>query len=661
MIKLLELIKKNFKLLVRAKVSSLVIFIGPLLLVSLLGLAYSQSSTFSLTASVYSPQYSELSESLITKMENQNFRILRQDSIETCTGSLKQGESQACIVFPAGMTVESGKTNEITFYVDYSQINLVWMMLDVMSARVSEKSEQLSQQMTSDLLSRMWFVEDKLKQGQSALSSIKTKGDSINSASSNMQSGVRTLDISVDFGGIDIGNSKNLNQNISSLLAGIRAEASRLVNETDSAIGSIESSVNDIELVTNDSAIVSELDDIDDSTDKLEEDIENITSIIRSDVDDASAYVNSIRQSLDAINLKLSQTQSKIGNVKKQRDDILPQFDSINSNIGGIVTDINSLQATLNEALQKIDELKGQTAESITSPITTKIEPVTTQKTHFNAMFPTLLVLIIMITGILLAATLMVVEKKSKAFFRNNFTPTSYFTFNLSTYVTSLIVLFIQLVLFASVSAFFFKTEVLASIGPILLLIFLISTVFICIGMFLGFIFKTEETVNLAAITLIAVFLLFSSAVIPLESLPAYLKSIAMFSPFVIGEIALKQALIFQFSFAKVMHSIMLLACYAIGIFLVLVALQNALRSVSFMHLSKHTSSSSIKKDKKAGTRPSKELQDTPKETKEKTKDTTEAKDISCQPENKETGGWLSRISSKLPFKKTIKPKDSDK
>ena len=120
MVKLIELVKKNFRLLVRSKISALVIFVGPLLLVSLLGLAYSQSSTFTLTASVYSESYSELSESLITKMTNQNFRILRQESSDNCVNSLKRGESQACIVFPPDMEAGNQEKNEISFYIDYS-------------------------------------------------------------------------------------------------------------------------------------------------------------------------------------------------------------------------------------------------------------------------------------------------------------------------------------------------------------------------------------------------------------------------------------------------------------------------------------------------------------------------------------------------------------
>ncbi len=598
--KLFELIKKNFKLLVRAKVSSLVIFIGPLLLVSLLGLAYSQSSAFTLTASVYSESYSELSESLMTKMDNQDFRVIRQDSLESCVGSVKMKEAEACIMFPPGMEVKEDSTNEITFYVDYSQINLVWVMLDVMSARVSERSEELSEELTSDLLDRMLFVEEKLHSGEATLDSIRDAGNSIRNASGTMSKGFSRLDISVDFSGIDIDDTKNVTDRISSLLSHMKAAAANMSDEVDSAVDSIEGSASAAQGMINDSDVMEELDDIDDAADEVQDAVDNVTAIIDSDVTNASGDVAAVGAALESISATLSATKSKISDVKKRRDDLLPEFERVESSIDSMISDIESLQGTLDEALQRVSVAKGKSADSIVSPITTRIEPVATQKTHFNSLFPTLLVLIIMITGILLASTLVIVDKKSKAFFRNNFTPTSYFTFNISKYATSLAVILIQLLLFVSVSAFFFETEVLASIWMVLLLVFLVATVFICIGMLVGFLFRTEETVNLAAITLVAVFLLFSSAVIPLESLPSYLQEIAAFNPFVVGELALRQSIIFHLGFSEMVGGLVILVSYAAGIFVLLTVLQNLFRKISFMHFHGPRVGGGLAREKKA-------------------------------------------------------------
>ncbi len=584
---ILEILKKNFKLLVRAKISSLVIFIGPLLLVTLLGLAFSQSSGFSLAASVYSDDYTELSESLITKMTNQNFDILRLDTRDACINAVKTGESQACVLFPGGMDVDTGQSNELIFYVDYSQINLVWLMLDVMSARISERSQELSKEMTADLLERMWFVEERVTYGQTTLTEIRAKSDTLKTKSSSTQEGFRGLDISVDFSSIDIQSDKGISDGVEANLAAIRNQASNLSDNIDDLIDGIENSAASAQSQTNDSGIIDELEDIDQDADDIQDTIDDAITVMNSDADNASSRLVTIKASLDAIGQKITSIQSKIKDIKQKRDELLPQFDQAVTDIDSMVTGMTSLQGTLDEALQKIKAVKGKSAEGIATPITTKIEPIATQKTHFNSLFPTLLVLIMMITGILLSTTLVMVEKRSKSFFRNNFTPVSYFTFNISTYLTSLTVLFIQLLLFVSVSAVFFETQVLTSIPMLLLIVLLTATVFICIGMFIGFIFKTEETSNLAAITLISVFMLFSRVVIPLESLPGYLKSIALLNPFVISETALKQAIIFNSGFDVILQGVLMLLGYAVAIFLILIILQNSLRRLSFMHFNR--------------------------------------------------------------------------
>lgn len=600
MIKLFELIKKNFKLLVRAKISSLIIFIGPLLLVTLLGLAYSQSSTFTLTAAVYSDQYTNLSESLVSKMEGQNFLILRQQSADACIGSVKRGESQACIVFQPGMEVTEESSNQITFFVDYSQVNLVWFILDVMSARVSERSEEISKEITGDILDRMWYVEERIKSGQSTLNLIKTNGDNIRNATGGMQTGFKRLDISVDFSGLDIADAKASAENVSAGLEGLKAEIISLAANASASVENIESYVTSIKSGNNDSDVVSKVNKIDIKANDVQDVLDAAVAAVDSQAMNSSVHLDTIKVSFDNIQQKLDSTRSKIASVKTERDSLMPEFDRLGTEIDSITSNINAMQTTLNEALQRIVAIRGRSADKIVTPITTKIEPVTSQKTHFNSLFPTLVVIIIMITGILLASTLVIVEKKSKAFFRNSFTPTSYFTFNTSTYITSLIVILVQLLLFVSVSAFFFETEVLASMQVILLTILLAATVFICLGMLIGYLFKTEATANLASITLATLFLLFSSAVIPLESLPAYLKSIAMFNPFVMSEVALKQSLIFHLGFGKIVPIMELLAAYAVGIFTLLLVLQTVLSSISFMHFNSLHLGQGIKREKKA-------------------------------------------------------------
>jgi len=600
MIKLFELIKKNFKLLLRAKISALIIFIGPLLLVSLLGLAYSQSSIFTLSASVYSESYSDLSESLITKMINKDFKVTKEVSFDSCIGAVKRKESQACIIFPPGMNANAQMKSEITFYVDYSQMNIVWLVLDVISAKVSEKSDELSKEMTGDLLSRLGFVEDRLTAGQAKLDSIISAAGHVKNSSETMETGFKRLDITVDFTGIDAASQSGESNNASLILSRAASRASGIIDELKDHLDDMESSVAAIESRVNDSEVTDYLEDIDDDIDSVEEAITNATDSINLDISNASAKLGSIKASFELINTRLSETKVKIDRVRRQRDDLMLEFDRLSSDIDGMMVSISSLDSILAECLEKVSSVKGRSADNIASPITTRIEPIATQKTHFNSLFPTLIVLIIMITGILLATTLVVVEKKSKASFRNHLTPVSSMVFDLSNYFTTLFVLFIQLLLFVSVSAFFFETDVLTSIWVVILIIFIASTVFIYIGMFIGSIFNTEETANLAAITVTTILLLFSSAVIPIESLEGFVKHMALWNPFVISELLIRQTVIFQLGISHVWMNTAILAGYAIAVLALLALTRAALKKASFARFRGFNLGHKVVKDKTA-------------------------------------------------------------
>ena len=92
--------------------------------------------------------------------------------------------------------------------------------------------------------------------------------------------------------------------------------------------------------------------------------------------------------------------------------------------------------------------------------------------------------------------------------------------------------------------------------------------------MFIGYIFRTEETNTLASITMAAIFLFFSNIVLPLESAPIYIQKIAHYNPFVISELLLKQSIFFQYTFSELQFSASILIEYLIGLWVLLLLIQ---------------------------------------------------------------------------------------
>ncbi|MEK6920358.1 MAG: ABC transporter permease, partial [Nanoarchaeota archaeon] len=184
-------------------------------------------------------------------------------------------------------------------------------------------------------------------------------------------------------------------------------------------------------------------------------------------------------------------------------------------------------------------------AEQIVNPILTRIKPILEKKSYLDYTMPALVVLIIMFMSILLSSTIVMTEKESRAYFRNYITPIPDISFLISIFVTNLIVVFFQALILLVIAQLAFGVSILVNVVSILIAVLLIAAIFILLGMIIGYVFVSEETSTLASISLASIFLLFSSFLIPLESLSETIGSVAVYNPFVVSESVLRQLIIF--------------------------------------------------------------------------------------------------------------------
>src|SRR3989344_8229856 len=172
MSKLLEIIKKNIKLLIMSKSSALIVLLGPLALMLLIGLAFNTSSLFDIKVGTYSGSYSELSNSIVEKLQDEQFKVIKVDSEARCIDMIKSGDVHVCTIFPTDLSL---KTNDkIVFHVDKSRINFVYIILDRISSKIATKSAELSTALTNRLLTSLNDANTKLNDKSSAIVSLST-------------------------------------------------------------------------------------------------------------------------------------------------------------------------------------------------------------------------------------------------------------------------------------------------------------------------------------------------------------------------------------------------------------------------------------------------------------------------------------------------------
>ncbi|MEK6835791.1 MAG: ABC transporter permease [Nanoarchaeota archaeon] len=501
MIKLFEIIKKNFRLLIRSKTSALIVLVGPLVLMLLIGFAFNTSSIFDIKIGTYSSSYSELSNSINDKLTDEQFRVLKLDSEERCIDAIKTGEVHVCTIYPADLNLQT--SDKIIFYVDQTRLNFVYIILDRISSKIATKSTELSTALTNRLLTSLNNANTKLSE----------KGGIVVELTTNLKDAKElTTDIKDQFLSVELNVSKS--------------NFTELKNEID-----------DIKQKENLSASLFR--DLDDLVEDVEDNYDNLVLQLES----VASIRNSAETGLGALENKLA------GNIQ----------DSV------------ELKNTIDEINQDINSIEIKDVARIVSPISTEIKPIVAESTNLSYTFPTLVILVVLFAGVLIGATTIQEEKSSKAYFRNFITPTHDILFILGNYLSNLIIIVIQLLIIFAVMLYITKTSVVElTLLNIFVLLAIVASVFILLGMLIGYLFRSNETSNIAAISVSALLLFFSNTILPLETLPTAIRGIVSFNPFIIGEASLKKVLLFNESLTSILPSIYTLIGY-IALLVVLV------------------------------------------------------------------------------------------
>ena len=190
---------KNLKLLIRSRSSALIIIFAPLLIILLLGLSYNNSSQFGLKIGVYSSEFSEDVESFINILEEEEFTITRYDvSLDSCINDIKRSVVHTCINLPNSLKVDDNSQKVVTFHIDPSRMNIVWMVQETVKTKFNIKSQEISQELTGNILSRLAETTNTLTEKQQDLNNIKEKTKTASSSATTASGSLENIDASSD-------------------------------------------------------------------------------------------------------------------------------------------------------------------------------------------------------------------------------------------------------------------------------------------------------------------------------------------------------------------------------------------------------------------------------------------------------------------------------
>ncbi len=541
------LTKKNLKLLFRSKSSALIVFFAPLMIILILGLFYSTSTSYNFKVGVSNSAMNEEVNNFVSSLQDQNYDTIVYENIEQCVKDIKTEAVHACITLPESFALEDNQQKEITFYVDPSKINLVWAIQSSLGNKFNLKSQQLSQEIAQDLLDRVSSASNELSVEGSNLQSLKDKSSAATSKTSELQKGFAGVDIRFPAESYDVAIIANIKQDLEEAQEGFALAKANVDNS--SLEGSEQANILSL---------------LDEAEDKL---TNSINTFEGSDVGTINGLVTTINNELNFAKEQLSLLAKTISSASEGLTTTTSSLEEIDTSLGAVISSLDSIQANLQA--NKVTE-----AQTLSSPLITRIEPVAKEGSYLDYSFPALLVLVIMFTSLILGTTLVMMEKTSPAYQRNFFLPLKKSTFVLSTYLTNIVLIFAQIIIILGVSLFFLKYE-FSSLGLIVLILFLASSVFTFLGMLIGYLFTSEETGLLASISLGSLFLFVSGVVLPIETISSLFREVVQYNPFVITEKLLREIFIFGSQAIKV--DLLILIIYTIILFLAIIIMETIL------------------------------------------------------------------------------------
>ncbi len=547
----LSIIRKNIKVLLKSKGTALMVILGPLLVMFLVGLAFDNSNAYRINIGVYSPDYSNLTLSFIKKLESP-FRVVKYPSQSSCVDAIKEGDVNTCIVFPRGFNISDEEHNTVRFFVDYSKINLVWVVRDVVFSRLSERSEEITKDLTNMLLKKIENIESEVKGKRTLIVELTTSNNRIGESVRVVNENFASMNLSFDPDSFGV---NNLDYKISELSSNAKSAVSKAKTTLLSLKSSIEAS----------SLNSTEQEDLIDEINSTLSDLSSIESTINSLYDGSSKDIDLL---LDDLSTKISELNNRFDKIRSLVADSKKELSSINQELVSSLGVIVELQGSFDKILGEINSISIREASKIAKPVNIEIKPLSYQKTHLSFMFPTLLLIVIMFAGLMLGSTIIILEKNSKALFRNLISPVTPTVFTITSFLSVLLLTIPQLLIMFGVSLVFLKKDLLSNLPNALLITTLGLFLFTILGMVIGYLLRTEEATILAVLSLSTIMLFLSNTLLPLESMPELVVKVASYNPFVLLNFSLNRVLIFSFPIQKLTRPLLILLGYTVLLFL---------------------------------------------------------------------------------------------
>jgi len=523
-LKVLDIIGKNLKEMKRSKLSSLIIVLGPILIILLAGAIFSSNTLQGVKIAFYENEETVLGKNLINKFEEKSFEVEKFSNLDTCINSVKTEKNNLCIQVEETGTNPLGRldpriNSNVNIYVDYSKTRVIWTIIGEVQTLIESESNEATYSILGTASTQLTRAINEINSKESELDILIEEGESIKTALESSEANINSLSIQI----------YELNSKATLALGGLETfhiQMNDYIDDVESQTGVTPATTN----------------------------MRSMLQTHRQSVYGALSGVQSLSQGFYA-------------------SDLQQEIPYASQNVEALISELESVKDSIQDVNSDFENFEKIAAEEIIDPIPTTYNSIlgseegkiSKELNFFDYILPGLLTMVIMFASILLTATLTVRERKTKAYQRSILTTTPKATFTFGNFITALIIIFIQTAVLLLATKLIFNSNIFLSLHLIVLSALIISSFFILAGIIIGHIFNSEETTVIASVSTGIIFLISSSMILSIEAMPKIIGGIVKYTPFVLAETILRKITIFQLFFVNILPELLILLFYIIG------------------------------------------------------------------------------------------------
>ena len=490
--RLFSIIKRNSLITLNSKFSALMLILAPIFLMLIAGSVLKDTSLKNVRVGVYSAEQGEFFSSIMARLEARSFLAETSASLEECRQRVISGENQLCVEIVKDENIPPGKYSSAKFghslvlYVDFSKQKTVWEIIGTVQGIAEQESNQIKDSIITDIHGNIDYILKTSEKANTQIDSVISSLDQISSYLDQVSRTVNTL--------------------------------SQDINSAKTALDSAWQDFAEIKTKLGDNATL-------------------------------------ISVPLNRLQIHLSQIETGIKSTKNNLDDSSIVAQIFNSKLALVDAKIKLLQVKkdMNSREDELRNAKNLDLNRLTNPVPLTYKSVinNNQGTIENKLgfldylFPSLLIIYMLFSSIFFSALLVIRERMSGAHVRNILSRTSGFLFVLGNFLTCFIATLAQVTLLLVIGNYFLNITLFPNILTLLWISLAAITIFTFAGMTIGYFFNSQESVSIFSISLVTLFLIFSSSITPKEIMPEFFSKLVSVTPTVIFENKMITALIF--------------------------------------------------------------------------------------------------------------------